>query len=686
MKIRQRVKSAIVPARYQHWVYPMRHRMSAEEGPPPSLDANLLDHVVESHFGRAPLAVAHAPMAGYKHDSVYRIWVRLGPGRYRTLVFKNARLSTDAYPAIRGFPGRPGVAEWGVLGDASDALTAYLPAVLHKAQLEPNRHYQYLLEDLAWANRPVLDDPDVVAAVRRLPGVHTALAQWADATGAEPAVDHGPDHADEFLAYVETALHRFVDATGDSATRSFLTRWDEVATYYRSAKSLDPVPLRWIHGDFNRKNAFLGVADPTSLRLVDWEWTGIGPPHADLASILKRSAWGQQRAMVREFFAHDDALDHAEHWQIYLWCRLGRGLFDAALHANQNASDLGHTSADVAEHLDRVAEVMATAKHLPVWGEPPQAPLLRDSTAPGRRRVPRVTIAMPVHNGARFLVETIESILAQTYTDFDLIISDNASTDETATIATTYVRRDPRVRYVRHTENVGAHHNYNGMLDGVESEYFKWAADDDLYSPVYLERCVAYLDAHPEAVLAYPHVVDIDEEGDMIEDRPFDFDLTSPSPVARFRTYLGANNACLPIFGVHRTEALNATGRLGHYAAADRVLLAELTLHGSWVEIPEPLFQHREHEGRSVHQFPNPRDRGSWFAPGRTGPDPVYWKRFQGYRRAIRRAPVTDSERAKLYTLLAKWGIFRTPDLALDVVAMARGKSESRPIGGAARD
>ena len=116
---------------------------------------------------------------------------------------------------------------------------------------------------------------------------------------------------------------------------------------------------------------------------------------------------------------------------------------------------------------------------------------------------PTVSIGLPVHNGAAFLAEAIESIPAQTFTDFELVISDNASTDRTPEICRSYTAADGRIRYYRQEANIGAARNYNVVFQRSSGKYFKWAAHDDLIRPTYLARCVAALEADPEAVLCH---------------------------------------------------------------------------------------------------------------------------------------------------------------------------------------
>ncbi len=97
--------------------------------------------------------------------------------------------------------------------------------------------------------------------------------------------------------------------------------------------------------------------------------------------------------------------------------------------------------------------------------------------------VPRLTLGLPAYNGERFLAESLDALLAQTYTDFELIISDNGSTDRTGEIARRYEAKDHRVRYVHHPVNRGSTFNHNFVIGQARGELFKWVSDDDLYDP-----------------------------------------------------------------------------------------------------------------------------------------------------------------------------------------------------------
>src|SRR6266567_2589360 len=129
---------------------------------------------------------------------------------------------------------------------------------------------------------------------------------------------------------------------------------------------------------------------------------------------------------------------------------------------------------------------------------------------------PLLSIGLFVFNGERFLGETLDSILNQTFTDFELIISDNASTDRTAEISQAYARRDSRIRYYRGEKNMGPGWNVRRVYELATGKYFKWAAADDLMEPDLLRRCVEVLESDPECVVAYARTMQVDENGTFI--------------------------------------------------------------------------------------------------------------------------------------------------------------------------
>jgi len=117
--------------------------------------------------------------------------------------------------------------------------------------------------------------------------------------------------------------------------------------------------------------------------------------------------------------------------------------------------------------------------------------------------IPRVSIGMPVYNGERFISKALDSLLGQTFSDFELIISDNASTDGTAEICRDYERRDSRIRYIRQSKNKGALFNFKFVLSRAVGPYFMWAAVDDIWDRNFLRQCVNCLDSKPDIGIVF---------------------------------------------------------------------------------------------------------------------------------------------------------------------------------------
>ena len=140
-------------------------------------------------------------------------------------------------------------------------------------------------------------------------------------------------------------------------------------------------------------------------------------------------------------------------------------------------------------------------------------------------KAPKLSIGLPVYNGERYLAETIDSLLAQSFTDYELIISDNASTDSTPAICRKYGEQDSRITYCRSETNRGAAWNFNNTVHQARGEYFKWAAHDDLYHPDFIKKCVHVLDTKYSVALCFSYTNFIDENGEDLGEHKFPIDV-----------------------------------------------------------------------------------------------------------------------------------------------------------------
>ena len=226
--------------------------------------------------------------------------------------------------------------------------------------------------------------------------------------------------------------------------------------------------------------------------------------------------------------------------------------------------------------------------------------------------MPRLSIGIPVFNGQEFLPELLDSLLTQSFEDFELLICDNASNDKTQSICREYERRDRRVHYVCNERNLGAIANFNRVFELSTAPLFKWAAHDDLYHPDYLGACIRVLDENPPVVLAHTGTAFIDEQSTRLpfeeetaafvepkSGRRYWADQTSiaDSPIAVRRFWQVLTRACwgTHMFGVVRRDVLQQTALLPNFAGSDRAMLAELALLGRFKCASEPLFYKRFH-------------------------------------------------------------------------------------------
>jgi glycosyltransferase involved in cell wall biosynthesis len=277
---------------------------------------------------------------------------------------------------------------------------------------------------------------------------------------------------------------------------------------------------------------------------------------------------------------------------------------------------------------------------------------------------PRVSIGLAVRNGARYLSEAIDSILAQTFTDFELIICDNASTDATEEICRSFAARDARIVYVRNPRNIGGAQNENLTFRKARGEYFRWAAHDDKLAPTLLEKCVALLDSRPDVVLCYTQIVEIDENGDVIGFRKRDKGTASRAH-RRLHQLMYRDHTCEMAYGLMRSSVMRQTRLLQDYTDCDRTLLCELALHGRYYELPELLFYKRYHP---ANEYLDWRARMSWFRPDTTGSISFpNFLQFVDMYATVARVPMPWSERALCYLVTARWSLRHSLRMAREV-------------------
>jgi glycosyltransferase involved in cell wall biosynthesis len=210
-----------------------------------------------------------------------------------------------------------------------------------------------------------------------------------------------------------------------------------------------------------------------------------------------------------------------------------------------------------------------------------------------------------VYNGQDFVADAIQCVLAQTVSDFELIISDNDSTDQTVSICRQFAAIDPRIRVHCNDRNLGVAPNYNRVFELSSGRYFKWITHDDLFAPTFVETCLDALQSDDRAVLTFPSFGFVDASGRRIRSQNVsDLSVTGATAALRVKRLMTLEGVGEDIYwcqyGLMRRETLQGTSLMGPYNGSDQTLLLELALKGELKQVPGELFQRREHAAAST--------------------------------------------------------------------------------------
>jgi glycosyltransferase involved in cell wall biosynthesis len=286
---------------------------------------------------------------------------------------------------------------------------------------------------------------------------------------------------------------------------------------------------------------------------------------------------------------------------------------------------------------------------------------------------PKLTIGVPVFNGATYLEAAVESILGQSFDDFELIISDNASTDDTEAIGRRLAARDRRVAYRRNATNVGLSANFNLLVGLARGPLFKWAAADDALLPGYLARCVERLDAEPDVVLVYAKTAFIDGSGAPLDIEDPGWHLVADDPSVRLAFAITAGHFVNTMLGVIRTDALRRTRLLPRYHGGDYRLMAELALLGKLLELPEALLVRRIHASSSKGNAEDSSWMRRYWGGTRSGPPAAYWRLQRDLAGIVLGAPIPPRRRVALLGRLARTMVTNRARLVRELGELVRG-------------
>lgn len=297
----------------------------------------------------------------------------------------------------------------------------------------------------------------------------------------------------------------------------------------------------------------------------------------------------------------------------------------------------------------------------------------RGNAAATDQAVPLITVGVPVYNGERYLAQCLDSLLAQSYRDFTLLISDNASSDETAAICQRYVQADSRVRYHRNETNIGLYGNFRLILDAVRSRYVKMSSADDFWAPNMLGDTLAAMESDPGVVLCYPQAILVDDNGRELEKYQHQLSLLEDDPVLRFKRALTDVGLLNQLQGLIRVDAVRSALPLMDEPGADNVYLAELSLFGKIRQLPDYQYFRRFHEEASSWN----RDSGAHqvklvLKAGSRQLRMVRWKLHGGLMARVLNSPLRYGAKLKVLGFLGRRMLWDRAELFAELRELLR--------------
>ncbi len=285
---------------------------------------------------------------------------------------------------------------------------------------------------------------------------------------------------------------------------------------------------------------------------------------------------------------------------------------------------------------------------------------------------PRVSIGLPIYNASNYLRPTIESILTQTDPSWELILADNASTDNTLAICEEYARVDSRIRILTSEQNNGSAWNHNRCVAEARGEFFRWAGYDDPIAPEFNRVCIEKMESDSSIAVVVPRMNEIDSQGQFLRRRASLDPVDGETPSQRFRQVVyGYTGEAL--LGLIRLDILRTTRLEGTFAFNDYVLVVELALQGKIIPIPETLLDRRIHAdainqlhatNRSRAVAHNPKLAGKILFP--------HWREGLELWKTTGLARLPFSERWRTRVSMLRWLRRRFGDLGHDLAFATR--------------
>lgn len=329
-----------------------RGEASPVDGLPAGIDFETVSRICTTHFGETLQQASYVPVSDWPKTGEYRLMLHARSERLLKLIYKEVFLDEEHVPALAGIRVAPGPPECAIYRSGSSQLLRYLPAVYLCDEIIPRKQYRYILEDLEQDYREPASKDDYLLLTRRLPKIHLALREWLESGGEDELIRYEGIYLDSLHEFSRETLESLFDRELSDSAKKIQSSWKRIMQMLNRKNFFEFIPMRPIHGDFATTNIRINRENEDEIKLVNWEWAGIGIPHADLASLLQSAPKQIEEEALDIFIQHIKGWTLGEQVKLYWSCKLERGLFDAAFLAAQLGEEPGRGGINYRAHID----------------------------------------------------------------------------------------------------------------------------------------------------------------------------------------------------------------------------------------------------------------------------------------------------------------------------------------------
>jgi hypothetical protein len=339
----------------------------AQDGLPPGVPLETLEALCRQHLGESYRHATHVPLSSWKARGTYRLELTTGAGASWRVIFRDESCAVADNPVLRALPITAGPPEFAVYHARRPALARFLPDLYWSQEVERGVRFRYLVADLGEPFESIAaEGPDLKLAVTVLLQLQAALRSTFNHGGHRYLAVYDRQYSEDLLDYARRSLEAYRAVRSEPAVDQLCRSWQRVVRVHQREEFYQHRLAVPIHGDYRVSNLHLDARDRTQVKLVGWEWAGIGVPHADLASLLKGTGPAAERTALEMFAQAHGELDPGEHLRLLRWCQLERRLLDAGFVARRQMAAgqlprVDHLVAEAAADVLRSTELLEAA-------------------------------------------------------------------------------------------------------------------------------------------------------------------------------------------------------------------------------------------------------------------------------------------------------------------------------------